>query len=96
MTTIVTRAGYGAPLPSATVDQNFINLNNDKQEVSQKDATGGYAGLTSYKINFKNATGLNTSFLTHSNTAARTYTFPDKDIIVADNADIVAMAIALG
>lgn len=96
MSTLTLRIPKGSPITSLEMDTNLTNLNNDKQEVNQKDATGGYAGLTSYKINFKNASGLNTSFLTHSNTAARTYTFPDKDMVVADNADIVAMAIALG
>lgn len=46
---------------------------------ANKDATGGYAGLTLFKINFKNALNTFTSFFTNSNTAARTYTFPDYD-----------------
>ena len=46
---------------------------------SGKDALGGFAGLTLYKINFKNSANTFTSFLSNSNTAARTYTFPDYD-----------------
>ena len=34
MTTIVTRAGKGSPLTNAEMDQNLINLNTDKAEVS--------------------------------------------------------------
>ncbi len=54
-----------------------------KQVTSEKDATGGYAGLTLYKINFKNAANTFTSFFTNTNTAARTYTFPDYDATVS-------------
>lgn len=50
------------------------------QESSAKDTSGGYAGLTQLKINFKNVAGTFTSFLTNTNTVARTYTFPDKDL----------------
>jgi hypothetical protein len=48
-----------------------------------KDATGGLVGLTLFKINFKNAANTFTSFLTNTNTASRTYTFPDYDATVA-------------
>jgi len=56
--------------------------------VANKDASGGYAGLTLFKINFKNAANTFTSFFTNSNTAARTYTFQDRDGTMADNTDI--------
>jgi hypothetical protein len=58
------------------------------EDTNNKDATGGYAGLTLFKINFKNAANTFTSFFTNSNTAARTYTFPDKDITVAGIVDL--------
>ncbi len=58
------------------------------QSSSGKDATGGYAGLTLFKINFKNAANTFTSFLTNANTAARTYTFQDRDGTIADNTDL--------
>lgn len=53
---------------------------------ANKDASGGYAGLTLFKINFKNVANTFTSFFTNSNTAARTYTFQDKTHTVADAA----------
>ncbi len=56
---------------------------NAKEASANKDATGGYAGLTLFKINFKNAVNTFTSFLTNANTAARTYTFPDYDSTIA-------------
>jgi hypothetical protein len=49
------------------------------QLTSAKDATGGYVGLTLFKINFKNAANTFTSFFTNTNTAARTYTTVDRD-----------------
>lgn len=39
MTTIVTRAGKGSPLTNAEMDQNLINLNNDKLETSTLGTT---------------------------------------------------------
>lgn len=60
----------------------------DFELVSKKDATGGYAGLTLFKINFKNALNTFTSFFTNSNTAARTYTFQDRDGTIADDTDL--------
>jgi hypothetical protein len=42
------------------------------------DISGGIVGLTLFKINFKNVANTFTSFLTNTNTAARTYTFPDR------------------
>lgn len=51
---------------------------------ANKDASGGYAGLTLYKINFKNALNTFTSFFANANTAARNYTFQDRDGTIAD------------
>lgn len=61
-----------------------------------KDATGGYAGLTLFKINFKNAANTFTSFFTNTNTAARTYAFQDRDGTIADNADLALKAALTG
>lgn len=58
------------------------------ESLVNKDASGGYAGLTLFKINFKNAANTFTSFLTNVNTAARTYTFQDRDGTIADNTDL--------
>jgi len=54
-----------------------------KENTANKDASGGYVGLTLFKINFKNVANTFTSFFTNTNTASRTYTFPDKDGTVA-------------
>ena len=51
----------------------------DFQLVSRKDISGGYPGLTLFKLNMLNVAGTFTSFLTNTNTAARTYTFKDYD-----------------
>lgn len=62
------------------------SLGYTAENVANKDAIGGYAGLTLFKINFKNVANTFTSFFTNSNTAARTYTFPDKSAnIVTDD-----------
>jgi hypothetical protein len=71
-----------ADKPVSTAQQTALNL---KENSANKDATGGYAGLTLFKINFKNAANTFTSFFTNSNTAARTYTFQDRDGTIADN-----------
>lgn len=57
-----------------------------------KDVTGGYVGMTLFKINFKNAADTFTSYFTNTNTASRTYTFPDKSGTVAmtDDAKLVS------
>ena len=60
------------------------------EKLANKDASGGYAGLTLFKINFKNAANTFTSFFTNANTAARTYTFQDRDGTIADNTDITS------
>ena len=66
-----------------------LNGNDALKEVAaNKDASGGYAGLTLFKVNMKNVAGTFTSFLTNTNTTARTYTFPDKDGTVAMTSDI--------
>lgn len=72
----------------AGIKTALTNLNTDKQETSGKDATGGYAGLTLFKINFKNALNTFTSFFTNANTVARTYTFQDRDGTIADDTDL--------
>ena len=49
---------------AATDVQGAINeLDAEKVALATKDATGGYAGLTALKINFKNALSTFTSFL---------------------------------
>ena len=62
------------------------------QLTTGKDATGGYVGLTLFKINFKNAANTFTSFFTNANTVARTYTYQDRDGTIADSVDIALKA----
>ena len=62
---------------------------------ANKDASGGYPGLTLFKINFKNALNTVTSFFTNANTSARTYTFQDRDGTIADNTDLATINAAL-
>jgi hypothetical protein len=62
------------------------------EATANKDATGGYAGLTLFKINFKNAANTFTSFFTNSNSAARTYTFQDRNGTIADDTDLALYA----
>jgi hypothetical protein len=68
------------------------NIGYVPENVANKDATGGYAGLTLFKINFKNAANTFTSFFTNSNTAARTYTFQNRDGTIADDTDLALKA----
>lgn len=90
MATIVTRAGKGSALTNSEVDANFNNLNTDKVEVSSRDAVSGVVGVdaTNFRIRTKNALGTFINFFTNATTAARTWTFPDKDGTVAMLSDI--------
>lgn len=54
-----------------------------KEESSNKDASGGYAGLTLFKLNMRNVANTFTSYFTNSNTGQRTYTLPDLDGTIA-------------
>jgi hypothetical protein len=62
------------------------------ENAANKDASGGYVGLTLFKINFKNALNTFTSFFTNANTAARTYTFQDRNGTIADDTDLALKA----
>lgn len=70
---------------------------NTVETQNNKDATGGYAGLTLFKINFKNALNTFTSYFTNNNTASRNYVFQDRDGTILDDTDLsnVNAAIAL-
>jgi len=78
--------------PSPTNDSHWTiaesNLGFTPENTANKDVSGGYVGLTLFKINFKNVLNTFTSFFTNSNTAARTYTFQDRDGIIADDTDL--------
>ncbi len=57
-------------------------------DAAGRDKAGGFPGLTALKLNLRNAADTFTSWLTNANTAARTYTLPDKDITFAGLADL--------
>jgi hypothetical protein len=102
--------GYQTVIPTPTNDNIAITDANgqtkdggkkisDLEQIINKDATGGYAGLTLFKINFKNVANTFTSFFTNSNTASRTYTFPNVDgtvITTGDTGTITSSMIADG
>ncbi|MBT9167517.1 MAG: hypothetical protein DDT19_00855 [Syntrophomonadaceae bacterium] len=62
------------------------------ENVANRDASGGYVGLSLLRINFRNVLNTITSFFTNSNTASRTYTFQDRDGTIADHTDIATRA----
>jgi len=64
------------------------------ESAANKDASGGYAGLTLLKLNLKNALGTITSWFTTAATVARTWTMPDKDGTVAMTSDITGGTLA--
>lgn len=67
----------------AQISANSSAITTNTTAIATKDATGGYAGLTGFAINLKNAAGTIVSSIAGIATVARTYTFPDKDITVA-------------
>lgn len=78
---------FGAQAPVQSVNGQ-TGVITGLEQTSNKEASGGYAGLTLFKINFRNVANSFTSFFTNSNTAARTYTFQDRNGIIADDTDL--------
>jgi hypothetical protein len=68
------------------------SLGYTAENQANKDATGGYVGLTLFKINFQNALNTFTSYFTNTNTASRTYTFQDRNGTIADDIDLALKA----
>lgn len=88
-------AGFNKfPAPSANASKILaVNSGGTAIEALEgKDVSGGFTGLTLFKINFKNAANTFISFFTNANTAARTYTFQDRDGTIADAADLALKA----
>lgn len=96
-----------APLTNLEIDANFKSLNDDlatKAATSYvdgqvtaintaKNAVSGYAGIdATYRIQFKNSSGVHTSLMTNVNTAIRTYTFQDRNGVIADDTDLAMKA----
>lgn len=64
------------------------NIGYVAENAANKDSSGGYSGLTLFKINFFNVLGTIKSFFTNSNTTARTYIFQDRNGTIADDTDV--------
>jgi len=91
ITPTVTELNYTNGVTSAIQTQlngKQASLGYTPENTANKDAAGGYTGLTLFKINFKNALNTIISFFTNANTAARTYTFQDRDGTIADDTDL--------
>jgi hypothetical protein len=78
-------AGYISGITSAMVT---TALGYTPLKTTDKNANNGVVGTTGFKHNFINNLGTFTSFLSNDATAARTYTFPDKDGTVAMLSDL--------
>lgn len=59
-----------------------------KQDVSGKNASGGYPGLSLFKLQLPNNANTFTSLLQNTNTAVRTYSLPDRTGTLADDTDM--------
>lgn len=60
-----------------------------KEDILNKDVPDGYVGLSGLSIKFRNLLNTFTSLFENSNTASRTYTFPDESITVAGISDAI-------
>ena len=74
-----------ATKPVSAPQQTALNL---KQDLSAKDTSSGYAGLTLLNINLKSVLGTVTSWINSAATSPRTWMFPDKSGTVAMTSDI--------
>jgi len=84
-------SGAGTVAATDSILQAIQKLNgNDalRETSTNKNASGGYAGLTLFKLNLRNAADTITSWFTTAATVARTWTMPDKDGTVAMTSDI--------
>lgn len=59
-----------------------------QESTTNKNASGGYLGLSGFSAMLKNAAGTVTSLIASAATTARTWTFPDKSGTVAMTSDI--------
>ena len=82
-------------LTSTELNAALAELQTDidtRVATSSKDASNGVVGMTLFKINFKNLANTFTSQMSNSNTAARTYTFQDRNGTIADHNDLASKA----
>ena len=84
----ITGTNSGTNTGDNATNTQYSGLAASKEDVANKDVSGGYVGKTLEKINFWNAARTFMSFFVNAATAARTYTFPDKNITVAGLDDI--------
>ncbi len=61
-----------------------------KEALANKNASGGYPGLSLFKIMMRNDANTFTSLLHNTNAAARTYLLQDRDGTLADDTDLAA------
>lgn len=78
----------GVTLQSALDTLSTVGAGADKQSLSEKDASGGYVGLSGFNIKLKNSTGTVTTELATLATGGQTYTFPNKSGTVAMTSDL--------
>jgi len=84
-------AAVGVGQTAARADH--VHPSDTSREVAaNKDASGGYVGLTLMAINFWNSAKTFMSNFTNANTAARTYTFQDRNGTIADDTDLALKA----
>lgn len=88
-------SGAGAVAATDTILQAINKLNgNDalRETASNKNATGGYAGLSGYNIILKNNANTFSNLFASTSTAARTWTMPDASGTIALTSDIPSAA----
>lgn len=64
------------------------NIGYVPENAATKNASGGYSGLSGFKVIIKNALGTISSLLGNSATAVRNWTLQDRDGILADDTDL--------
>ena len=73
---------------AGTADLPTVPELANKQNISEKNASNGYVGLSGFQIAFKNHLNTITNYFANYNIGSRTYTFPDKSMTVAGTDDI--------
>lgn len=86
---------WGAITGTLTDQTDLVTALGLKEDTANKNASGGYVGLSGYSIQFKNAANTYTSLFANTNTAARTYTFQDRNGTIADDTDLANLTLAL-
>lgn len=74
---------------SETIDSKQSSLGFTPENIANRNAVAGYVGKTLGSIDFNNVANDVKSFITNTNASARTYTFQDRNGMIADNTDLV-------